>query len=73
MTAALLGLTGAIVFGGIGTLAMVALWAVLFPALRDLDRFDVAHRGDHGCALFLIAAEVNYPAVCQQQRFGAFG
>lgn len=40
VTAALLGLTGAIVFGGIGTLAMVALWAVLFPALRDLDRFD---------------------------------
>ena len=40
VTAALLGLSGAIVFGGIGTLAVVALWAVLFPALRDLDRFD---------------------------------
>jgi hypothetical protein len=40
VTAALLGLTGAIVFGGIGTLAVVALWAVLFPALRNVDRFD---------------------------------
>jgi hypothetical protein len=28
------------VFGGIGTLAVVALWAVLFPALRNVDRFD---------------------------------
>jgi predicted MFS family arabinose efflux permease len=40
VTAALLGLTGAIVFGGIGTLAVVGLWAVFFPALRDVDTFD---------------------------------
>jgi|TARA_B100000959_G_C14983203_1_gene624413 predicted MFS family arabinose efflux permease len=40
VTAALLGLTGAIVFGGIGTLAVVALWSILFPTLRDVDRFD---------------------------------
>jgi MFS family permease len=40
VTAALLGLTGAIVFGGVGTLVVVGLWAVFFPALRDVDRFD---------------------------------
>jgi hypothetical protein len=28
------------VFGGVGTLVVVGLWAVFFPALRDVDRFD---------------------------------
>jgi hypothetical protein len=40
VTAALLGLTGAVVFGGVGTLAVVAVWWFCFPALRDVDRFD---------------------------------
>jgi len=39
----LLGAPGAIVFGGIATLVVVALWWVLFPALRDVDRFPTAH------------------------------
>jgi hypothetical protein len=28
-----------VVLGGIGTLIVVALWAKLFPALRNVDRF----------------------------------
>jgi predicted MFS family arabinose efflux permease len=40
VTAALLGLTGAVVFGGVGTLAVVAVWWFCFPVLRDVDRFD---------------------------------
>ena len=39
VTAALLGLTGAIVFGGVGTLAVVVVWWWKFPVLRDVDRF----------------------------------
>jgi hypothetical protein len=35
-----LGLTPAIVVGGVGTLAVAALWAVLFPSLRNVDRFE---------------------------------
>jgi MFS family permease len=35
--AALLGVTGAILFGGAGTLAVVVLWAYLFPELRRKD------------------------------------
>jgi hypothetical protein len=31
---------GAIAFGGIATLVVVALWWWRFPALRDVDRFD---------------------------------
>jgi MFS family permease len=40
LTAAFMGLVGAIVFGGVATLAVVALWWRYFPALRDLDTFD---------------------------------
>ena len=36
---ALLGVAGAVVFGGVGTLAVVAAWWVLFPELRSIDRF----------------------------------
>ncbi len=36
----LFGLVGAIMIGGFGTLVVVGLWAVLFPALRKIDRFD---------------------------------
>ena len=37
---ALLGVAGAVVFGGVGTLAVVAVWWMLFPELRAIDRFD---------------------------------
>ncbi|NCG25744.1 MAG: MFS transporter [Actinobacteria bacterium] len=40
LTAAVFGLMGAILFGGVGTLAVVAIWWRWFPALRDVDRFD---------------------------------
>ena len=40
LTAAAFGLMGAILFGGVGTLAVVAIWWRWFPALRDVDRFD---------------------------------
>ncbi|MEM9202213.1 MAG: MFS transporter [Actinomycetota bacterium] len=40
VTAAVFGLVGAMVFGSIGTLVVVGLWWRLFPALRDVDRFD---------------------------------
>jgi MFS family permease len=38
-TAAILGTVPAVIFGGIGTLAVVALWMKLFPPLRRVDRF----------------------------------
>ncbi len=34
------GLVGAVVTGGIGTLAVVATWWKVFPRLRDVDRFE---------------------------------
>ena len=37
---ALLGVAGAVVFGGLGTLAVVAVWWMLFPELRGIDRFN---------------------------------
>ena len=37
-----LGLVGAVVTGGIGTLVVVAVWWNLFPRLRDIDTFDDA-------------------------------
>jgi hypothetical protein len=37
MAAALLGPVGAGVFGAIGTLAIVAIWAGVFPSLRKVD------------------------------------
>ncbi|MES1940978.1 major facilitator superfamily transporter [Salinisphaera sp. T5B8] len=43
VTAALFGTVGAVVFGGVGTLVVVAAWMALFPALRRVDRLnDVA-------------------------------
>jgi hypothetical protein len=43
MTAGALGTIPAVVIGGLGTLAVVALWMALFPPLRRVDRFsDVA-------------------------------
>jgi len=40
LTAAFMGLVGAVVFGGVATLAVVVVWWRYFPALRDLDTFD---------------------------------
>jgi predicted MFS family arabinose efflux permease len=39
LAGAVLGASGAIVVGGIGTLVVAAAWWILFPALRDIDRF----------------------------------
>jgi MFS family permease len=39
LAGAVLGASGAIVVGGIGTLIVAAGWWVLFPALRDIDAF----------------------------------
>jgi MFS family permease len=38
--AALIGVVPAVVLGGAGTILIAALWARLFPALRDADRFE---------------------------------
>jgi len=38
-TAALMGTVPAVIFGGIGTLAVVALWMKLFPPLRHVNKF----------------------------------
>jgi hypothetical protein len=40
--ASLLGLVPAVVFGGVGTMVVVALWSVLFPEIRRVDRLDDA-------------------------------
>ncbi|HVO39519.1 MAG TPA: hypothetical protein VMV03_10885 [Spirochaetia bacterium] len=40
ITAAWMGAVPAAVLGGVGTLVVVALWAVLFPSLRLADRLD---------------------------------
>lgn len=40
VTAAWLGAVPAVVVGGLGTLAVVGLWALLFPELRRVDRLD---------------------------------
>ena len=40
LRAAVMGLVGAVVFGGVGTIVVVALWWRWFPDLRDLDTFD---------------------------------
>ena len=38
ITAQWMGAVPAVVFGGVGTLVVVGLWARLFPQLRNLDR-----------------------------------
>ena len=40
ITAAWLGAVPAVVVGGVGTLAVVAAWALLFPSLRRADRLE---------------------------------
>jgi hypothetical protein len=39
-----LGISGAVVLGGAATLAIAAVWAPMFPALRRVDRFDDIER-----------------------------
>jgi MFS family permease len=40
LTAAWFGTVPAVLLGGLGTCAVVALWAVIFPTLRRVDRLD---------------------------------
>lgn len=40
MLASAVGAVPAVVIGGIGTLAITAIWMALFPGLRKLDRLD---------------------------------
>ncbi len=40
LAARFLGVVGAVVFGGVGALAVTAGWAALFPALRRADRLE---------------------------------
>lgn len=44
LAAALLGTTGAVVFGGVGAIVVTALWAVLFPELRNARTFAPQYR-----------------------------
>ena len=44
VAAALLGTTGAVVFGGIGAIVVTALWAVWFPELRNARTFAPQYR-----------------------------
>jgi len=42
MAAALLGVVPAVVLGGLGSCAVVAVWALLFPELRRADRLSLS-------------------------------
>lgn len=44
VAAALLGATGAVVFGGVGAIVVTVLWAVLFPELRKARTFAPQYR-----------------------------
>jgi MFS family permease len=46
VTAAWFGTVGSVVFGGVAVLAIVAVWAWSFPALRNADRPEVQPSGD---------------------------
>jgi len=37
--AALIGIVPSVVAGGIGTIAVIGVWTLLFPALRKADRY----------------------------------
>ncbi|MGI9622647.1 MAG: MFS transporter [Acidimicrobiales bacterium] len=50
LTAAAFGLTGAVIFGGVGTLVVVALWWRFFPALRNVDSFAEVREGGEAAA-----------------------
>jgi hypothetical protein len=40
LAAAVLGATGAVVFGGVGAIIVTAIWARIFPELRQVKTFD---------------------------------
>jgi MFS family permease len=46
LAAAILGVTGAVVFGGAGAIAVAALWAWLYPELRHARTFAVKYHED---------------------------
>jgi hypothetical protein len=46
ITAQWFGTVPAVVLGGVGTIAIVALWAWLFPALRRVDKLVPASGAD---------------------------
>ena len=46
IAAFLLGLSGAVVFGGVATVGVVVVSAFAFPALRRIDRFEEVVQGD---------------------------
>lgn len=43
LAAALLGATGAVAFGGIGAIVITLAWAVIFPELRQVRRFNTQY------------------------------
>jgi hypothetical protein len=45
LTAVFVGVVPAVLVGGIATLAITALWAHLFPAMRRIDRLDDFSKG----------------------------
>ena len=47
IAAAILGTTGAVVFGGAGAIVVTALWAWLFPELRHARTFAVKYHDEH--------------------------
>jgi hypothetical protein len=47
IAAALLGATGAVVFGGVGAIFVTAAWAWLFPELRNARTFAPQYRETH--------------------------
>ncbi len=47
LAAALLGATGAVVFGGVGAIFITAAWAWLFPELRNARTFEPQYRQNH--------------------------
>jgi MFS family permease len=47
LAAGLLGATGAVVFGGAGAIIVVAIWALLFPELRNARTFAPQYRQSH--------------------------
>ena len=46
--AGFIGIVPAVVAGGAGTIAVIAIWALLFPALRQADRFAGTAAGESG-------------------------
>lgn len=46
MAAALIGATGAVVFGGAGAIVITAIWAWIFPELRHAKTFSAHYRND---------------------------